>query len=47
MLVILPPIQKGVHKIVDTMEEWCSEANISPKNLKGLVVHNEIFEIFS
>ena len=38
--VILPPIQRGVNKIVDTMEEWCSETNTSPTNLKGLVVHN-------
>ena len=48
--VILPPIQRGLNKIVDTMEKWCSETNKSPKNLKGLVVHNfnlsEFLEIF-
>ena len=38
--VVLPPIGRGINKIVDTMERWCSEANTSPSNLKGLVVHN-------
>ena len=38
--VVLPPIQRGINKIVDTMEKWCREANISPSKLKGLVVHN-------
>ena len=38
--VILPPIQRGINKIVDTMERWCREANTSPLSLKGLVVHN-------
>ena len=38
--VVLPPIQRGANKIVDTMERWCSETNTSPLNLKGLVVHN-------
>ena len=38
--VVLPPIQRGINKIVDTMEKWCRKANISPSKLKGLVVHN-------
>ena len=38
--VILPPIKRGINKIVDTMERWCREANTSPLSLKGLVVHN-------
>ena len=38
--MVLPPIEKGINKIVDTMETWCSEANVAPSNLKGLVVHS-------
>ena len=38
--LILPPIQRGINKIVDTMEKWCKEANASPSSLKGLVAHN-------
>ena len=38
--LVLPPIQRRINKIVDTMEKWCMEANTSPSNLKGLVVHN-------
>ena len=37
--LVLPQIQRGINKIVDTMETWCSKANVS-SNLKGLVVHN-------
>ena len=48
--VVLPPIQRGINKVVDTMERWCREANTSPSNLKGLIVHNfnvlKFLEIF-
>ena len=37
--LVLPQIQRGINKIVDSMEIWCSKANVS-SNLKGLVVHN-------
>ena len=38
--MVLPPIKRGINKIVDTMEKWCDQANTSPSNLKWLVVHN-------
>ena len=38
--LVLPQIDRGSNKIVDTMERWCSETNASPSNFKGLVVHN-------
>ena len=37
--VVLPQIQNGMNKVVDTVERWCKDTNDS-SDLKGLVVHS-------
>ena len=37
--VVLPQVQRGIEKVVDTMERWCNDTN-SSSDLKGLVVHS-------
>ena len=37
--VVLPQMQKGIEKFVDTMIQWCKATN-SSSDLKGLVVHS-------